>query len=90
MEAGQRLLRVPPDACGGVGVTETATQRGDRIQREREKQVRTVLTPMVERIIRTAGRAARDAQMGYGPHLACRESGLPREIQDWIKNGCKP
>jgi hypothetical protein len=69
---------------------ETATQRGDRVQREREKKVRAILEPMVERIIRTAGRAARDAQIGYGPHLATRDSGLPREIQEWIKNGCKP
>jgi hypothetical protein len=69
-------------------VSETATERGDRIQREREKEVRSILQPMVERIIRTAGMAARDAQMGYGPHLACRDSGLPREFQEWIKNGC--
>ncbi len=69
---------------------ETATQRGDRIQRKREREVRAVLTPMVARIIRTAGRAARDAQMGYGPHLATRDSGLPREIQEWIKGGCRP
>lgn len=68
---------------------ENATQYGDRLQRWREKQVREVLEPMVPRIIRVAGLAARDAQMGYGPHLATRDSGLPREIQDWIKNGCK-
>lgn len=71
-------------------MSETATERGDRVQRERERQVREILTPMVERIIRTAGLAARDAQMGYGPHLATRDSGLPREFQDWIKRGCKP
>ena len=68
---------------------ETATS-AEIVSNASEKEVLAIIGPMSKRIARVAGVAARDALMGYEPHLATRDSGLPREIQDWIKGGCLP
>jgi hypothetical protein len=69
---------------------ETATERGDRVQREREAKVRPIIEKHCETMIRAAGFAARMSLMGYGPHVVTRDTDLPRELADWVNRGCKP
>lgn len=70
-------------------MSETATERGMRVQKEREAEVRPVIEKYAEWMIRLAGIMARDGLSGLSPHVAARDSSLPRELAEWVKNGCK-
>lgn len=70
-------------------MSETATQRGDRVQRERMDKVRPLIEDYAERMIRLAGVIARDSLMGVSPHVAGRTSRLPRELREWVQKGCR-
>lgn len=67
---------------------ETAQERGDRLVREAQAEVTAKLERLAPEIVRVVGWVARYGAMGYGPHVATRDSSLPPQLRDWIKAGC--
>lgn len=67
---------------------ETATERGDRIQRETAKKLRPVLKRQFELALHMRSKQARDAASGISSVLARREAieaGLNRDIANAVE-----
>lgn len=80
-------------SVSSVPHSETATERGDRIERERVDAVRPIIRRQAELMLGLAGTIARDAASGISSqvgYVQAVRSGLNRDLAEWVRRGCKP